>query len=205
MLRRRCRWLAPLLALALVAGLGPASAAEVQCPQAQDLPQLTIDKIQDPAVPVIDNWQVFWGTMPLSDYQLAELAGDDVLVERTREEISGRGTWVYLGTLLAAAGTGLSSFGWVLYGQGKQSQSLSLSLALGGIVLGAAGLLTITNSVQTPLEPLLAPTPEHRLTREEVRALVSRVNLRLYREICEATSVARATPARNAAASENPR
>ncbi|MBN1959462.1 MAG: hypothetical protein JW841_00830 [Deltaproteobacteria bacterium] len=157
------------------------------CPAAQNLPQLTIDKIHDPAIPVIDEWQVFWGNMPLSDYQLAELAEHDVLIDRTRAEIKARGTWVYVGTVMASLGTAISSFGWILYGQDKQPQTVSLPMALGGIALGALGLITITEYVQTPLEPLTAPTPVHRLTRDEVRMLVSQINHRLYRDICKAS------------------
>ena len=178
---------AALVALLVGAPLSARAEAEL-CPEARLLPQLTIDKIQDPAVPVIDNWQIFWGTVPMSDYQLASLAGDDVLIDRTRREMQGRGTWVYIGTLMAAAGTAVSSAGWVLFGQDKQPSSVTLPMAIGGILLGAAGLLTITHFVQTPIEPLIAPTPEHRLTREEVRSLVARVNQQLYRDICRATA-----------------
>ena len=179
-------------ALALAIAPRAAAAGDDLCPAAQSLPQLTIDKIQDPALPVVDQWQVFWGTMPLSDYQLAELGGVDTLIDRTRAEINSRGTWVYVGTLLAAAGTGLSSLGWVLFGQDKQPRTVSLPLALGGVALGALGLITITESVQTPLEPLIAPTPVHRLSREEVRALITQVNQRLYRDICKASDEAHA-------------
>lgn len=140
-------------------------------------------------MPVVDEWQVFWGPMPLSDVQLTQLAGDDTLNESTRAEINARGTWVYLGMLLAGAGAGVSSAGWMLFGQNRVSQGFSLPLALGGLALGVAGVLTVTDAVQTPLEPLLAPTPLHRLTRDQARDLVARVNQRLYREICEAAEV----------------
>jgi len=156
------------------------------CPAAQHIPQLTIDKIVDPPLPVTDEWQVFWGPMALSDVQLTQLAGDDTLNDLTRTEINARGSWVYLGMLLGAGGAGASSAGWVLFGQDKVSKGFSLPLAVGGLLLGVVGLLVVTEHVQTPLEPLLAPTPVHRLSREQVRALVSRVNQRIYREVCKA-------------------
>lgn len=186
---RRSSW-AITGALAVLLSSALAGAQARICPAAEHLPQLTIDKIQDPAVPVVDPWQVFFGTVPLSDLQLAQLAGDDGLIDRSRLEMQTRGTWVYVGTLAAAAGTALSSLGWVLFGAGDQPATLSLPLALGGIALGAIGMLTITEAIQRPLEPLLAPTPEHRLTYDEARRLVARVNQRLYRDICEAAMAA---------------
>jgi hypothetical protein len=181
-------------------GARVASAAESElCPAAKSLPQLTIDKIQDPAIPVIDQWQVLWGSVPLSDYQVAELGGEDALIDRTRAEINARGTWVYVGALMAATGAAVSSFAWMLFGQDKQPQTVTLPLAVGGLALGALGVLTITEWVQTPLEPLIAPTPEHRLTREEIRSLVARINQKMYRDICKASDDAR-EPTRSPAA-----
>ncbi len=163
-----------------------AGAQSRPCPAARHIPQLTIDRIQDPALPVTDEWQAFWGPMALSDMQLTQLAGDDVLNDATRAEVNARGTWVYMGMMLAGAGTAASSAGWMLFGQDKLDQRLSLSLAIGGLVLGVAGVLLTTESMQTPLEPLLAPTPVHRLSREQMRDLVVRVNQRIYREVCKA-------------------
>jgi hypothetical protein len=195
--------LAPALARAQ-AGAAAASAAaplpapaiadgtEAPCPEARALPRLTLDKVVDPAVPVVDSWQVLWSGVPLSDYQVAALGADDALVARTRDEVSNRGQWIYIGTLMAAAGTAVSSLGWVLYGRGEVQQQVTLPLAIGGILLGAAGLLTITENIQRPLEPLLAPTPEHRMTRDELRAIVARVNQKLYVDVCKAAAVTRA-------------
>jgi hypothetical protein len=187
-----------LLTFALVALVPAGSWAQAaggqRCPAAQYLPQLTIDTIHEPAVPVLDTWQILWGDVPLSDSQLAMLAHDDVFIDRTRAEMQSRGVWVYLGTILAATGTALSSAGWVLYGQDELSQSVTLSIAMGGVLLGALGLVTVTQFVQTPLEPHLAPVPEHRLTRDEARDLVARVNRQLYREICEAAELGRDAP-----------
>ncbi len=144
-------------------------------------PELTIDRIDAPAIPVIDDWQVLLENTPLSDAQLASLAGDEALSEAMRTEMQSRGTWVYLGAMLAAAGTATSSAGWVLWGQDELPQLVTLPLAIGGLLVGVLGLVTITSSIQTPLEPHLAPTPEHRLTRDQARELVARVN-RYWRE-----------------------
>jgi hypothetical protein len=179
------------LFVALYASPLSAADSEQLCPAAQYLPQLTLDTIRDPAVPVLDTWQIFWGDVPVSDAQLAMLAQNDPLIDRTRAEIQARGVYVYLGTLLAAAGTAVSSVGWVLYGQDNQPQGVTLPLGIGGVIMGIVGLLTVTESIQTPLEPHLAPTPVHRLTRTEARELVVQVNRRLYREICEAADAAK--------------
>jgi hypothetical protein len=189
----------PLVALMLSFALAAAPVVHTDddlCPEAKNLPLLTIDKVQDPALPVVDQWQVFWGAMPVSDYQLAELSGEDPLIDRTRAEMASRPSWVYLGTLVSAVGMAVSSFGWVLYGQGKQPPSVSLPLAVGGIIMGAGGMLLITESVQTPLEPLIAPTPVHRMSRDEVRSIVARVNQKLYKDICKAALSAHDTEAR---------
>ncbi len=175
-----------LAAVLFCLALPRVAAAAQLCPAAQYLPQLTIDTIRDPAVPVVDSWQIFWEDVPLSDAQLAMLARDDTLIDKTRDEMQSRGVFVYLGTILAASGTALSSAGWILYGRDDLSQGVTLPLALGGVLIGMAGLITVTRSIQQPLEPHLAPTPEHRLSRAEARALVARVNQRLYQEICEA-------------------
>ncbi len=190
------RKLALLLVLAASAllGRGVLATEPWRCPAAEHLPQLTIDTVHDPALPVVDDWQVFFGATPLSDYQLAMLAGNDVLIDRTRAELEARGSHVYAGTLMAAAGMIAASFGWVLFGQDKLAPGKTLPLAIGGVGLAALGLYTITASLETPLEPLLAPTPRHRLTREEVRRLVTAVNHQLYRDICKASAASQAAP-----------
>jgi hypothetical protein len=160
------------------------------CPAANYLPQLTIDILHDPPLPIVDEWQVLWGTVPLSDVQLTQLAGDDLLNDRTRAEINARGTLVYIGMMLTGAGAAAASAGWVLFGQDRIGVRYSLPVALGGLLLGVAGLLMVTETVQRPLEPLLAPTPVHRLTRDEARALVAKVNQQLYRQICNAATLA---------------
>lgn len=173
-----------IVALVLLPGMALAQPA---CPAAQFLPQLTIDRITAPKVPVIDQWQIMWDGVPMSDAQLAMLARDDNAIERTQVEMEDRGTWVYLGTVLSAVGTAISSVGWVLYGRDELPLGVTLPLSLGGLGMGVAGLLVVSDSLQTPLEPHVAPTPLHRLTREEARELVVRVNRRMFNEICEAT------------------
>ena len=161
--------------------------AALACPAAQRMPSLTIDDVQQPAVPVEDRWQVYLDTTPMSDMQLATLAGDDMLMESLRSEMATRGTFTYAGMITAAVGTAASSVGWALLGgieQNRLSQTTSLSLALGGLVVGLAGVLLVSDSLQTPLQPMLAPTPRHRLTRDEVRHLITVVNQRWYNDIC---------------------
>lgn len=169
----------------------PAGAEWTPCPAAEHLPQLTIDNIREPTLPVIDDWQVFWGPVPISDVQVTKLAADDMLDDRVHSELDARGSWVYVGMMMVGAGTALSSSGFVLFGRGQLEPSFTLPLALGGMLLNVAGLLLVTHWIQKPLEPLLSPTPEHRLTRDEARDLVARINQRLYREICEAAEAAR--------------
>jgi len=171
----------------LVAALGSPALANDLCPAARSLPQLAIDKIEDPAIPVVDNWQILLGDVPLSDAQLAALAKDDTAIDLTRVEMTTRGTWVYLGMLTAAAGAAVSCLGWLFFGQRSHSDGLSLPLALGGMAVGGGGVLLVTESIQTPLEPHLAPTPRHRLSREEARRLVTIVNQRLFEDICKAS------------------
>jgi hypothetical protein len=177
--------------LALFAARG--AQAEERCPNSQYLPQLTISEAEDPAVPVIDRWQVLLRGVPISDAQLAALAQDDPAIRVTREEMEARGSWVYVGLATAAVGTIISSVGWYLYGANEKQPEdsrvplgLAMAMGLGGVAVGAGGVLLVTESIQRPLEPHLAPTPSHRLTRDQVRALVAAVNHQIYLEICEA-------------------
>jgi hypothetical protein len=177
-------WKFMIAAVALASTL--ARAQTRLCPESRRLPQLQIDDIRDPVMPVVDTWQVFWRGVAISDLQLAQLAEDDVLTEKLREPMENRGAWVYVGLVVAAAGAAASSTGWVLYGQNNVPRTAALSLSIGGLLLGLAGVLTMTESIQTPLEPHLAPTPRHRISRELARTLVATVNHRLYSEICAA-------------------
>lgn len=182
-------------ALTIAAFCLGASTAQAQqlCPAAKDLPQLFIDNIENPAVPVHDKWQVFWGDIPLSDAQVATLAGRDPLIDKTREEMKDRATWVFLGLATAAAGAAVSSVGWVLYGQDELSQGITLPMAAGGLLVGILGVLITTDSIQKPLEPHLAPTPKHRLSRVQMRELVAQINNRLHRDICAAAETTATT------------
>lgn len=191
-----------LLACAVFAVAGRASAQD-RCPNSQYLPQLTISEPQNPAVPVIDRWQVLFRDVPISDAQLAALAHDDPMIELTREEMENRGSWVYIGMATAAVGAIVSSVGWYLYGANESRPEddrmplgLTLAMGLGGVVVGAGGVVLVTESVQRPLEPHLAPTPTHRFSREQVRALVAAVNEQLYLEICEAADDAAKSPSK---------
>jgi len=163
---------------------------EVVCPSAATLPQLTIQDATIPNVSLYDKWQVFFGDMPLSDMQVATWSGRADAIEKANEELKARPLWVFLGLTTAAVGTATSSAGWALLGRDKISDSLSLTMALGGLIIGAAGLLLTTEAIQNPLEPHLAPTPRHRLTRAEVQELVALINRNLYRDICLATQAA---------------
>lgn len=169
-----------------VAPLAPAMGVEAPCVGGKPA-LLTVDLYDDLSLPVEDPWQVMWNEVPLSDAQLAWLADDDDLLSNIREELDHRGPWVFAGMLTAAAGTAVSSTGWALMGGAggnNLSNAATLSMALGGLLLGMAGVLLVGDFVQTPLEPFMAPSPSHRLMREHARDLVGRVNERLMRNTC---------------------
>lgn len=172
--------------VALLVGLAPLGSAQAAepCPPAYRLPQLTLDDLVDSAVPIYDRWQIVWEDVPISDMQLAQLAGDDQLIDVLDAPMRARGSWTYIGMVAGAAGTALSSTGWVLYGQDQLSQGITLPLAIGGIVIGLAGLVLVTESIQRGDAPFMAPTPRHRLSRAEARRLVALVNQRLFASIC---------------------
>ena len=166
----------------LVAGMTLSSAPPPRPPRPCPIRAgLTIDERIPSPVPLLDDWQVLWGDVPISDWQLARLAADDVLSQELEQPLRQRGAWVYLGLVIAAAGTALSSTGWVLYGQDRLPQHLTLPLALGGILLGLGGMVVVTETIQGAFGPLTAPAPRHRLSRAQVRRLVVRVNDRLRR------------------------
>lgn len=160
---------------------------------------LNVDLYADLSLPVEDPWQVLWNEVPLSDVQLAWLADDDELLQDIREELDNRGPWVFAGMLTAAAGTALSSTGWALMGgaaNNKLSNAATLSMALGGVLVGIVGVLLVGDFVQTPLEPFVAPSPKHRLSRERAQSLVLKVNERLMRNACPAAAASAQEPAR---------
>ncbi|MEK7703837.1 MAG: hypothetical protein AAB426_02675 [Myxococcota bacterium] len=173
-----------LVAASLLCGHGLVRAAE-PCPPASRLPQLTLDDVVDSAVPIYDRWQVVWDDVPFSDVQVAQLAGDGLLVDELDSGMRNRGGWVYFGMVAGAVGTALSSTGWVLYGQNQLSQGITLPLAFGGLGIGVAGVLLVTETIQRAAEPYMAPTPRHRLSRAQARRLVAAVNERLFGDICK--------------------
>lgn len=145
---------------------------------------MTVDDVVETNVPIYDRWQIVWGDVPISDAQLADLAGDDLLLDRLGAGMRTRGNRVYFGMILGAAGTAVSSTGWVLYGQNQLSQGITLPLALGGLGLGVAGVLLVTETIQRADEPYMSPTPRHRIDRAQARRLVTVVNDRLFGDIC---------------------
>jgi hypothetical protein len=72
-------------------------------------------------------------------------------------------------------------------------------------VLSVIGVLITTENMQTPFEPHLAPTPVHRLSREQMRELVARINSRLYHDICAAAAATRQADAQPASAPNAPK
>ncbi|MEC9465899.1 MAG: hypothetical protein VX834_08950 [Myxococcota bacterium] len=162
----------------------PASAS--LCPAHKDLPLLTIDQLTESTVPVYDDWQVMWNGVPMSDAQVAELAGVGPLIDRTRVEIQKRGFWVYSGLIAAAVGAAVSGAGWMLHGRRSAEPGVTLSMGVGGLALTFGGFLMVSDTIQSSFEPHVAPTPRHRITREEMQGLVSAINNTLYGQICGA-------------------
>ena len=52
--------------------------------------------------------------------------------------------------------------------------------------LSVVGVLVMTENIQRRVEPHVAPTPKHRLTREEMQVVVKNINNTLYGQICGA-------------------
>jgi len=161
-------------------------AAMPMCPAHKDLPLLTIDEITTSAVPVYDRWQVMWNGVALSDAQVASLSGEGFLIDRTHDEMEDRGLWVYTGLATAGVGVGMSATGWTMLGRGSASNNVTMGLAIGGILLSVVGVLVMTENIQRRVEPHVAPTPKHRLTREEMQVVVKNINNTLYGQICGA-------------------
>lgn len=149
-------------------------------PPAQCTPvyPFVIDRAEESKLPLWDQWQVLRDGVPVSDLQLLQWAGEAEREEELSEELTGRGIWIYAGMGISAAGTAISSVGWLLYGQDNVDQAASLSLGIGGIVVGIAGLLVVSDRLQKPLQPYLAPSPRHRVSRREAQDLIYRLNRR---------------------------
>ena len=156
------------------------------CPAHKDLPLLTIDEIHDSPVPIYDRWQVMWNGVPLSDAQIAVLSGDGHLIDRTHDEMEDRGLWVYTGLATAGVGVAASATGWTMLGRQSSSDVASMSLAVGGLLVSVVGVLLMTENIQRRAEPHMAPTPRHRLSREEMQVVVKNINNILYSQICGA-------------------
>ena len=156
------------------------------CPEPKRLPQFTIDVIEERDFRLSDTWQILYDGTPISDIQLTNFAGHDLTHEKARKDMMLRGREVFFGMLTGALGTAISSMGWVLYGQDQVSSTMSLSMALSGIVLSLAGTIFVSESIQVPLEPFIAPTPKHRFSRAEARQMVFEANQRLNHKICMA-------------------
>lgn len=176
-----------LIAFTLVVVLfspGQLLGAQVRCPDTKSLPQLTIDVLDEPTLPVVDRWQVLLDGVALSDMQVAQLARNDVLIEALNNPLKHRGSWVFWSLAAATLGTGVSATGFVLFGQNDLSRAWTLSMALGGLVIGIGSLLLSTEAIVSSLEAHLAPAPTHRVSREEMRDLIVQINHRFYREAC---------------------
>jgi hypothetical protein len=176
----------------MMAGPGALYAQTIPCPEAKNLPQLTIRGMEESAVPVVDNWQVFLDDVVLSDAQVAEFSGVDHYIDLTRREMSVRGKRVFWSLVASALGVASSSTGWVLFGQNELPRATTLSIAVGGVLVGVAGVLFAMETVNDSLEAHLAPTPVHRISRPEMRGLVAKVNHGIYRRICAASEQIRA-------------
>ncbi len=166
-------------------GHGNVPAEVLQPSELKDcVPLLAIGTLADPPYRTRTDWQVLWNGVPLSDAQVAQLAGNEPLMVATRDEVATRGSWVYTGLGIAAAGTAISSAGWTLWGQGNVPQGAALGMAVGGVLVGIAGLIVVTESVQIPVEPFVAPSMSHRLNRQEMAVLVRTINSRLLSGHC---------------------
>lgn len=159
-------------ALLLIAMTAP-SGEPVEC---EKVYPFVIDTVDDSQIPLMDRWQVLRDGVPVSDHQLLRWAGEVEEHEALSDELRGRGSWVYTGLGIGAGGIAISSVGWLLYGQDNVDQGVSLTLALGGLAIGIGGLLVVTEAIQRPLDPFLAPTPLHAFPRRRAQDYVYRLN-----------------------------
>lgn len=159
--------------------------AYAHCPGFDSYQPYTIDELRDSELPLWDTWQVTYRGIPLTDRQVFELAGAETEIEGIRDDLERRGSWVYRGLAVAAGGTATSSVGWLLYGQDNVSQGVTLPMAIGGLLVGLVGVMVVTESIQRPLEPYLAPVPSHRLSREEMQTWVMRLNAHERAQLCD--------------------
>ena len=153
------------------------------CPAAAAIPQVTIDVVDGSGNRMPAGWQVLLDGVPLGEAQVAALARDDLMIERTMIDLDARGKWVFSGLVTAAVGVAISR---IIFGRNGAQRNLAFGAGLGGIVLGAVGMLIVTETVQSSLASHVAPTSRHRLSRTEMRGLVETINRRIYRRVCVA-------------------
>jgi hypothetical protein len=138
-----------------------------------------------PAIPVYDSWTPVMGDhIPVSDAQLAWLAGDEVLARAIASDMDARGSKVFGGLLAAGLGIATSMVGWTLYGADHLSPQVTLPIGLGGLAVAAVAILYTLQALQSPIDPFLTPTPEHRLTREQAAQLIAVVNAKYDAALC---------------------
>ena len=81
-------------------------------------------------------------------------------------------------------GAGISSSGWLLYGQNEINPKLSLSMALTGLAIGLVGTIIMVHAIERSDAPMLTPSPSHQLTRREMQILVDKINETLAASPC---------------------
>ena len=159
-----------------------------ECPPTSVMPHFEIDEPLGSSQDLVldEPWQVLWEGVPISDVQLAHLAGDEVILARLKQPVEWRPFWVFMGLGISAFGTALSSTGWVLYGNKTDNvgTAVSLSLALSGMVIGALGVVMTAESAHRPLESFLTPVPRHHITRTEAQDMLVRVNTKMRQQLC---------------------
>ncbi|MEO1171180.1 MAG: hypothetical protein AAFX94_03895 [Myxococcota bacterium] len=144
-----------------------------------------IDYVDDSQIPLVDRWQIHRDGVPVSDSQVLQWADAAEEHEALGDRVEGRGSWVYTGLGIGVGGITISSVGWLLYGQDNIDQGVSLTLALGGLAVGIGGLLVLTEAIQRPLDPFLAPSPIHSFPRGQAQDYVYQLNRKFA--VCQPT------------------
>ena len=170
----------------LAASLATAPALPPRAPCDGKLPNAFIETVNNTpfAQTSRSDWIVSWGKLPLSDWQTALLAEDDEVRERLERTWRSRGAWVYAGLTASVVGAGISSSGWLLYGQNEINPKLSLSMALTGLAIGLVGTIIMVHAIERSDAPMLTPSPIHQLTRREMQILVDKINETLAASPC---------------------
>jgi len=176
-----------LLYAVLVASLSGASPIlPPRAPCQGKLPSVVIENVSDTPFERTSrsDWVVSWGKLPLSDWQTALLAEDDEVRERLERTWRSRGAWVYAGLTASVIGAGISSSGWLLYGQNEINPKFSLSMGLTGLAIGLVGTIVMVHAIERSDAPMLTPSPIHQLTRREMKMLVDKINQTLEASPC---------------------